>query len=430
MPGNQLLFYGTTGTSGAADGGSQPNPALWLGRFRASQTLHSLLSTLTASQTTESRHYLVDSSQIGAGVQVHRLKWLVLLTGPAAGAAARVAAFDSATGVFKLDRRLPQSAASGNSYALFNRGNVFPDVSTTQARLGDTRYRCIVFRNQHAGALANVRIYFRDLGAVGGQDFARVHQANAAVLGSPPFLQRASDTLDVLSATGAIDPQGGPDQFRDAGGWRNPFGYGSAGELISSHPQNQNVAIWLRRRIPAGSSSRRSIAIQVVAESTTTGSDPSPLVGSCVIAYDVASEDPTLEIERDRWVALGGGARITATVRRAGAPQSGVRGRWALRPGDPGLLYTDDVPLADFATSDANGELAATYHAPSDPGFEGLDAAPRLILAAGDEVGDPQPRIALTSQTTFGFAVTADATLPQPLESFDEDPGAGFWPGE
>ena len=148
MPGNDLIFHGTTGPGGV-DGGSQPDPADWLGRARASQVLHEFQSTLTAAQTAQSRYFVVDSTRIGDGEDVHVFKWLLIQTGTNALAAGRVMSFDSSTGTFKLDRLLgPGVAGIGDDYALFAVNNVWPDVSAAQAAAGEERFRCLVFRNR------------------------------------------------------------------------------------------------------------------------------------------------------------------------------------------------------------------------------------------------------------------------------------------
>lgn len=424
MPGQNLLFYGTTGLAGTLEGQSQPDPALWLGDWRASQTLHSLQSTLTASQTAASRHYVTDASQIGAGVQAHRMKWLVMVTGPAALSAARVAAFDTATGVMKLDRPLPTAAASGNVYRLFSRGNVWPDVTAAQAATGESRYRCICFRNEHGASLSDLRIYFRDLSA-GGPDFHRFHQSAA----NQPFLARSSDQVDLFDSLGQHDPAGGTDNFGNAGGWQNPFGYTVADTNVATLANNSSIAIWLRRVIPPASQFRRSVAVQLIVESSTTGSDPSPLAASALMAYDVAADAAPLvgDIAPDRFVHVEGGARLRGRVSRAGAPVAARAVRWALRSGDPGGIHTDDEPLAGLATTDAAGDVFATYRAPGAE-FEGAVAKARLLIGAGEEVGDPQPRLSLAQTIDDGDAVSGDVTLPSATQSWDEDLAAGFWP--
>lgn len=424
MSGANLVFYGTTGIPGTAEGQSQPSPAGYLGDWRASQVLHSLQSTLTASQGAQGRHFAVDASQIGAGTNVHRYKWLVMMTGPSALAAARVERFDSTTGTYTLDRPLPAAAASGNTYRLCSRNNVWPDVSAAQAAVGEVRYRCICFRNEHGSSLANLKIYFRDLSA-GVADCDRFHQ-NAQ---TQPFLARANDVTDLFKAVGQRDPAGGADAFGGSGPWTHPLGYATADTLIASLANNTTIAIWLRRVIPAGVQFRRSVGIQLLVESTTGGSDPSPLAASVVLPYDVAADAavPAGALAKDRYVHVGGGARLGARVTRGSGPEANRAVRWALRPGDAGSIATDDDPLAGYATTDADGLAAATYRAPELEATAGLSAAARLFIGAGDEIGDPQARVSLSATATFAFAGAGDLGLPALVRTEDEDPGAGYW---
>lgn len=391
--------------------------------------LHSLQSTLTANQATLSRHYLVDASQIGAGVQVHRLKWLCMVTGPAALSAARVEAFDTATGTYKLDRPLPISAQSGNVYRLWSKGNVWPDVSAAEAAAGHTRYRCIFFRQEHGVVgLTALRFYFRDLSA-GGGDFHRTHRSSG--LGPSAFISRANDTTDIFDSIGSRDPMGGADNMDGCTAWQNPFGYGVADSQIDALTNNPGgVPIWLRHRIPAGGGFRRSVAMQLVAQSTLGGLDPDPFASSVILPFDVAADadQPEGELEPDRWVHVGGGARLRGRVTRGAGPEANRVVRWVLRPGDLGSIHTDDEPFAGSDRTDADGITAATYRAPELELAAGLTAAPRLLIGAGDELGDPQPRISLVGLIDFGQDAGGDLTLPSSSQSYDEDPGLGLGP--
>jgi hypothetical protein len=387
MPGNNLIFYGTTGPSGGADGGSQPDRSLWLGRFRASQTLHEFQSTLTSAQGARDRHIIIDTARIGDGAQAHQLKWLVVQTGPAALSAARIESFDTATGGFKLDRRLAAAAGIGDDYAVFDRENVFPDLTALQGRNGDERFRCIFLRNEHGVAITNVTIHF---GAVSldGQQFARFHQGATPSL--QPFLQRSDDVTDLFDVFGQRDPAGGPDNFLGSGGWVQTMSAAIADITVGSIANNAGIAIWLRRSIlPAAFRLRRSIAIQVVATTTVAGSDPDPLVGSAIIPFDLLADAPVPDLEVDRFVHISGGARLKGTVLAGGAPLVGRAVRFAIAPGDLGTIVTSDDPDTDYDVTDEDGEAGATYFASTDPADEDVTSNLQLIVGDGDEVGDP-----------------------------------------
>lgn len=428
MPGDDLVFYGTTGPSGIADGNpNTPDPADWLGRYRAPNTLYSLQSTLTANQTNEGRHLVVDSARIGDGEDAHVFKWLLMQTGANAKAAARIMAFDDATGAYKLDRALePGNAAIADIYQLFTPGNVYEDVTAAQAVAGDVRYRCIVCRNQHGAAIANVVFYFKDLGALSGSEFHRFHQYST----SANFLQRSDDQTDLFDALGLRDDEGFGDGFALTSGWNNPFGYGTVNmRIIPSFPFLQNRAIWLRRTIPAGAIRfRRSVAIQIVIESTTAGSDPDPLLGGAIIAFDIEGASVEAVLEADRYVHVQGGARMEGTVLADALALESRPVRFDIRAGDLGTIFTDDDPLADYDVTDEDGQAFATLIAPTSPAAAGETSFVQLIVGAGDEVANPRPRVTLDAATTFDFDSTATLTIPVSPRSYLVDPGAGWWP--
>ncbi len=387
MPGNNLVFYGTTGPGGGADGGSQPDRSLWLGRFRAAQTLHELQSTLTSAQGARDRHIVVDTVRIGDGAQVHRLKWLVMLTGPAALSAARIESFETTTGAFKLDRRLGATAAIGDDYAVFDRGNVFPDITPAQGRNGDERFRCIFLRNEHGVAITNVTIHFSAV-SLDGQQFARFHQGGSPAV--QPFLQRSDGITDLFDAFGQRDPAGGPDNFADSGGWVQTLGAAAADVTVGSIANNAGVAIWLRRTLlPAQFRLRRSVAIQVVAITDISGSDPDPLVGSAIVAFDMLADQPAPVLVVDRVPRIPGGARLEGVVTAGGDPLVDRAVRFAVKAGDVGTIVAINDPDDDFVTTDDDGDADATFLSPLDPGEVGSISHPQLIVGHGDEVGDP-----------------------------------------
>ncbi len=384
MPGNDLIFYGTTGPSGGSDGASQPDRTQWLGRFRASQTLHEFQSTLTAVQGARDRHVVVDSARIGDGAQAHQLKWLVMQTGPAAPSAARIMSFDTATGGFKLDRRLGAAAGIGDAYAVFDVGNVYADVTEAQARLGDERFRCIALRNEHGVAITNVTFHFATI-SLDGSEFARFHQGTSLL---QPFLQRSDDTTDLFDVFGQRDAAGGPDNFVNSGPWQNPFSAALADVTLVSVSNNVSVGIWLRRTIPVGTKRRRSVAIQIVATTDIAGSDPDPLVGSAIIAFDILADSPTASLQEDRYPHIGGGGRMNGTVFRAGQPFVGKPVAFSIQSG-MGTIATDDDPDVGFDVTGEGGLAFATFKSPTDQAEAGSTTVVEMTVGDGDEVGDP-----------------------------------------
>ncbi len=385
MPGNDLVFYGTTGPGGGADGGAQSDPNLFLGRFRSSTSLDEFRSTLTANQLARDRHTIVDATRIGDGADAHALKWLLIQTGPAALFASRIMSFDDATGEFKLEARTPSTALFGDDYAVFARNNVWNDVTIAQSRDGDQQFRCISLRNEHGIQITNVKIHYEALN-LDGSEFARLHQTNQI----QPFIERADGVTDILDAFGQRDPMGGPDNFIGSGGWRTPATRPMADTTIATLANTFSDAIWMRRLLPPDLlRRRRSVAIKVVASTDIGGSDPDPLVGACILAFDVLGEDPTVELEVDRFVHIDGGARLKATVEDSAGPVTDDDVQFVVKAGDQGTIVTDGDPDVGFDELNEDGEAFATFLAPSDPIFEGDATHPQAIVGAGDEVGDP-----------------------------------------
>jgi len=419
MPGQGISFTGSTGPGGS-EGGSQPDPANWLGRQRASQLIHDQQSTITATQSADRRNELIDSARIGDGDDAHELKWLAVLTGPAAMAAARIMSFDSATGSFKLDREIgPGLATSGDFYRLYLPGNVFANVTSEQASQGTTEYRSITLENNHGATLTAVKIYFVPLGSFDAAGVDRMHQASSGF-----YIERSDGVTDILNSLGARVVGGGSDGFLGGtGGWRHPFGYATADTLVANLINNQHIGIWLRRVIPPGSLRRRSVAVQIIAESTVAGSDPDPLRATGILCWNIDRDDPEGELSADRFVHVGGGARLQADVTVDCVPANVRAVRFAVRAGDPGLIFSDDDPLPGFDVTDAQGRAFATFDAPDSPLFAGVTSHPQLIIGAGTEVGDPQPRVTFSAIITAGFEVNAAIeTATETMRTYLDDP--------
>lgn len=394
MPGQELVWYGTTGQDSTTPGTSQPNRSRWLGSVRAAETLHEIQSTLTSTQDVRARHFIVDTARIGDGTQAHQLKWIAIQTGPSALAAARVMSFDDSTGVFKLDRPLIGSgvAATGDFYRIFDVNNVWPDVTAAQARVGEERFRAIMMRNETAGTINDVRIYFRVLD-MGGDQFNRINTVNTF---GGVFLDRAngSDQVDILDQLGQRDTTAGggsgADGFIGSGGWTNPFGYGTAdSESAIGILANNNMQVWLRRTIREGLRFRNSVAIQIIVETSDTGDDPDPLSSSAIMVYGVEGGTITGTQEPDRFLTRGGGVRIKGTVLSDGVPLADRPVLWQIEAGDLGAIFTDDDPLANYSTTDEDGVTFATLTAPDTDLSVGEVTHPQLLIGAGGEVGDP-----------------------------------------
>lgn len=428
MPGGDLMFHGTTGDEASADGASQPDQSQWLGGHRAAELLWEFQSSLTAAQTDRSRHVIVDSSRIGDGEDVHALKWIAIQTGTNAFAAARVAAFASATGTFKLDRALgPGNAQISDVYRVFEPNNVFASVSSAEALAGSTTYRSIVIRNLHGASLSNARCYFVPLETDGSE--IRLTQPAGNAIGGSAFLSRADELTDPLNSLGNSDPMGGADQFDGCNSWRPlPLSDAATQNAAGLWTNTLNIPLWLRRIVEIGQRSRSSVAVQLIVLTDTTGSDPDPLGSSAIIAWDVGLGSLAGEFARDRYVHRGGGTRLTALVTSASIPVASIPVQFGVRPGDLGAISSDDDPEPDFGTTDENGEAGLTFISPEAESADGTTSRIQMLIPDGLEVGDPQPRVTLATLSPFAFAVTAELTIPQSQRSFVDDPSGSMLP--
>jgi hypothetical protein len=380
MPGNGLRFYGTVGKPGAV--GAQPDPSQWLGYNRSTTPVHALQSTFTAATTPRSRHVVVDSARIGDGDDAHAFRWLLVQTGAAALSAARVMRFESATGKLLLDRPVSAEIAPGDAYALFAPGNVFPNVTAQQSAEGETRYRCIYLRNEHGASIANVGFYLVPL-SLGGDAFEHVDQKSTTA----PFMAVADELTSPFNAVGGRQDEAN-NSFQYAGGFVRCFDYSRAVKTASL-ASNQGFGIYLRRTIDPGQRYRRSVALLLVVGTSTTGSDPSPLFGACILAYDIAGYTPSLSAQADRYVHLAGGARVEArvTAQETGLAVEDRPVRFEAVGG--GTLYTRDEPSSGYALTEASGEASAAFHAPTSPALEGQNVTLKAIVGAGLEVANP-----------------------------------------
>ncbi len=395
MPGDDIRFYGTTGPAGTFDGDAESDPDEYLGRFRSSTLLHEFQSSLTANQTTQTRHIVVDSARIGDGADVHALKWLLMATGTNALSAARIMAFDTATGTFKLDRRLgPGNAIFGHEYTVFPRNNVCPDVTPAQAAAGDTRFRCIVMRNEHGAIFTNFRVYFVPL-MTSGVEFASITQAENPT--GTSFISRDDDVTDILDSLGQRFTNPSlplEDQFRSSSTWWRALADAQAVFPVSPVVPldiglNFSVGIWLRRTIPSGMRFRRSVAFMLIAISDVGGSSPDPLAGAALLSFDIEGLAPTPTLTVDRFVSISGGARLLGNVQANGSPLVDRPVKFQVKPGDQGVIVAADDPAPGYDRTDANGDVFATFFAPTNPAFEGDLSHPQLIVGDGEEVGNP-----------------------------------------
>ena len=109
-------------------------------------------------------------------------------------------------------------------------------------------------------------------------------------------------------------------------------------------------------------------------------------------------------------------------------PSGTVSGPWLrtcqlAAPGSPATIFTNDDPSTLFETTDDDGDAAATYKSPLSAAFVGDEDFPRMIVGAGDEVGNPVPRVTLPAITmNVAYEMSATVSAPASLRQYLEDP--------
>lgn len=343
----------------ASQGDPQPDPNDSLGPARSSTELHEIESSLSSAQTSKTR--FEDTARIGEGDDTHKDKWVLFLTGANAGHAGRVLSFDSGAGTFVLTEETPSLGSSGDIYQIFSPSNLFDEVSAQESADGDTEYRVLFLRNNGSESVAaTARLYMKLL------DVARVDWSLANV--DPGFNGNNADTGSI-----ATEDEEPPVRSKGlAGGWIEPVDYDSAAGTEHGFTLDPNAmeGIWLRRVVPKLHAGRIRVVLQLVYESPDdTGGDPSPFQTSVLVIFDIVGYTPSLSLERDRRVKIGGGARFTGKVVAAengeGVPDLEVD--WEHT--GPGTL---DAPGERFL--DEDGKDTVLYTAPTDPAKAGQQA--------------------------------------------------------
>jgi len=409
--GEQIHFRGTTFTFA---GDSNPDPSDWLGGFRASESVYSLESTLTANQDATSRHIILDSSEIGSGDGVYNGWWLLMRNGPAADQAlmetgaccGKIIAFDSATGAFKLDRQLGAAAQTGDAYALFEPGAIFPNVDPVQAFSGEARYRALALHNETGGAVNGVELFFVDLGEGDISDFAKNSQQSDVNLATGHMVDELTKPTNQWG--GNLWAQPAPDSMKDSHGWQSGIS-SITGQAQVSVPNGNSMSIYLERIIRPNRFSRASQAILVVANSTTGGDDPDPLMAGLILTFDIVSEvpKPSVTIDRDQYIG-GGGIVISKVVGAAsGSPLFEIPVHLRVRPPEGlGSITTSGEPYTGYSLTDEDGIANGVYSGPTDPADAGKTTALQAIVSGGVEEWDPKPSTFITTICTAEVEAT------------------------
>jgi len=357
--GAEIVWYLS---GGAAN--TDPNASLGGARSTAAGgVLHFRQATLTSAQT--SRQRFVDTAAIGLGTVVVGDDWVLFARGPAILHADRILAFDSATGTFTLERGTPALAASGDTYRLFHKNNLFDDVSAAESAAGDTEYRMVFGRNESGAALTSPsRVFVRPANWGEAVDFDLMADDNTVNV-TPPTIPNESTEPDASS-------------FFGGGGvlahWVQPFSLAGSGapQVNVNLPDNIARPVWVRRRVEGPHPTKRKACLLIALQGSEGSAEP----GAFLAPFDVAGYTPVLTLERDRYQFIGGGGRFAMrlTTLETGDPDPDVPIDWTLT--GPGGVF----PSVDERT-DEDGVSVAPYHSSEDEGDAGTTVTITARLA-------------------------------------------------
>ncbi len=360
--------------SGAVSLNAVSTPAASLGAFRSSDTLYEFGSTVTTAQTAESRRVVRDSARSGDATNLHRGKYLVAVTGSNADLffASRIIAFEvnGGDGVYTLEEAAPANFGVADAYRVTDAGNIFEDVTATEARDGLETFKIIYLYNTTGGSLTGLRFYLVPLNPGGSQVQFMVATGNDENL-----LTMASRTTDPRDDWGKVDPDAGG-EFNDDNPLGDPVTSGSASPSIGRTISNgTSVALLLRREILAGTVKRKSLAFLLIAEEAS-------LVSAQPFVWDVDGNPSTLSLQNDRDVFISGGCRLKATVLDDQGNTQEDRSTFFDVLVGGGTI----VDQAEDHQTDSDGEVSVTYGSPTAGVVDGDPLTFEAAIGGGDEV--------------------------------------------
>lgn len=243
-----------------------------------------------------------------------------------------------------LDQLLP-GVGVGDYVRLHVLNNLFDQISASESLSGDVEYRGIFVRNETDVVLDAVKLYLAEPG--GGAPVPALASKRGALsqIGTISSEDEAPDVSSTLSDANA--------RFEHM----LTYALSYPGNPTTLSNLNQQPA-WIRRTVPALSGPQDDIAWLVVLEGTNTGGDPNPIRSAALVTFGGDGYDPQLSVQEDRYVRVGGGARISALVEdEAGTPLEEYDVEWSL-DGDGSLD-------ASIGQTDEDGETAVAYTAPT-----------------------------------------------------------------
>lgn len=323
--------------------GSQPDPNACLGGYLASNA-DRLYHTQTVVAFAANDSHIAAIPFIG---QDFTGDWILAITGPATGLAAKILDHNSSNGNVWLSHPLTGIVAL-DDIRVHSVNNLFDNIAASEAQDGEDEYRGIYVNNQTGFVLTGVRTFLNPLMA--GNPEIAVAFGNVANnnMGSIPNEDTDPDVPTTLNDVGAR--------------FETIFDYAIA---YPGSPSNFNIGtqkpMWIRRNVPALTGQQDDVVWTIHMEGSN------PIVSSALLVFSGDGFAIDLSVQEDRYAHIGGGARIEATlVSEAGTPLEDYDTEWTLT-GDGSIDAATGV-------TDENGQYVAAYTAPVDQAKIGQSA--------------------------------------------------------
>jgi len=322
--------------------GSQPDPNACLGGHIASSADRLYHTQTTVTSVTNAFHITV-AAFVG---QDYTDDWILVINGTAKWLAAKIIDVNSGTGEVWLSHPLTGISGGGTDYIrVHSLNNLFDDTTAAEAHDGEDEYRGIYVRNDTTITLTAVRVYLAPLFA-GNAEIA-VAFGNAINNNMGSIVNEDTDpdvpvTLNDLNA-----------RFERLYDYVNAYP-----ETASAFSTNNEKPMWIRRTIPALSGQQDDIVWAVL----MGGSNP--IDSAALIVFGGVGFNIELTVQEDRYVYIGGGVRVEATLlSESGLPLGDYDLEWTLT-GDGSIDAATGV-------TDEYGKHNVAYTAPTDQGKAG-----------------------------------------------------------
>ena len=325
---------------------AQSDPDASLGNYIASDSdrLYHTQGQVTVATTSS---HIASTSFVGVDFIGD---WILMITGTAAGLAAKIIAHDSGTGNIWLSH--PLTGVGGSDYfRIHSPNNLFDDVLAAEALAGEDEFRGIFVFNSTGSVLTDGRVFLSPI-------FASRHELAVAgrngtagqfVGGLLPNENTEPDLGTTLADNDA--------RFETLFDYDIAYDQASTFDLTIGNPQ----PLWIRRRVLANSGPQDDVVWGVVFEALN------PVDSMALIVYSGEGFVPQVSLEADRFVYIGGGVRVTTLITDENEnPLEEFDVEWAIT-GDGSIDVTS-------GQTDEDGETTVAYTAPVDTAKEGQSA--------------------------------------------------------